>query len=197
MKNILIKSYDILKEEQRNADNKAYIFIGLLTAIIGVFGKVPVNGLSDNGMETLMQILLFLLIPLLSLVYSLIPRYNAKLFLGTKDKNIGQMNLYYWKTIFQIDNYDELICKVEEKYNCKLNEDEVDLVSQIYANVKIMSTKATLHIFAFFYLIHFIIFLIASYLYLAFGLSNYIWFAVIWFIIEFTYWLVPFLKNRN
>lgn len=197
MKDILNKSYDILKEEQRNADNKAYIFVGLLTAVIGFFGKVPINGLGDNGMETLMQMQLFLLIPLFLLIYSLIPRYNAKLFLGTKDKTIGSLNVYYWKTIVQLVDLDEFTSKLEEKYDCKLNEDEIDLVSQIFANVKIMSTKATLHILAFFCLIHFVILIFASYLFLAFGLSNYIWLAVIWFIIEFIYWLVPFLKNRK
>lgn len=197
MNDKLHKVYDILKEEQRNADNKAYIFIGLLTAIIGIFGKVPINGLSDNALETIMQMLLFLLIPLFLLVYSLVPRYNAKLYFYTKDKTIGPLNIYYWKTIIQFENQEEFILKLEEKYDCKLIEGEVDLASQIFANVKIMSTKASLHILAFFFLIHIVIFVFAAYLFLAFGLSNYIWFALIWFFIEFTYWFIPFLKNRK
>lgn len=197
MKEILLKAYDILKEEQRNADNKAYIFIGLLTAIIGIFGQVPLNGLGDNGIEVLMQMLLFLLVPLFLLLYSLIPRYNAKLYLGAKDKNIGPLNIYYWKTIIQLDDYHEFLKKIEDKYNCKMSEDENDLARQIYENVKIMSTKASLHILAFFFLIHIVIFVFAAYLFLTFGLSNYIWFAVIWIALEFIYWFVPFLKSKE
>lgn len=197
MKEILCKSYDILKEEQRNADNKAYIFIGLLTAVIGIFGEVPVNGLGDNGMETLMQMLLFLLVPLFLLIYSLIPRYNAKLFLGEKEKNPEPFNIYYWKTIVQLKDKSEFISKIEDKYKKELIEDEVDLVCQIYANVKIMSTKASLHILAFSILTHIVVFFLSSFLFLAFGLDKHIWFFVIWFLLEFLYWLVPFLKNRE
>lgn len=197
IKDVLNKSYDILKEEQRNADNKAYIFIGLLTAVIGIFGQVPINGLGENGIEMLMQMLLFLLIPLFLLLYSLIPRYNAKLYLAKKDKTIGPLNLYYWKTIIQMDSRKVFFGVVQEKYDCKMNEDEKDLASQIYENVKIMSTKASLHILAFFFLIHIVIFVFSSYLFLAFGFSNYILFGVIWLVMEFAYWLVPLLKNKK
>lgn len=197
MKVILEKSYDILKEEQRNADNKAYIFIGLLTAVIGIFGEVPVNGLGDNGMETLMQMLLLFLVPLLLLIYSLIPRYNAKLYLGEKEKKPESFNIYYWKTIVQLKNKSEFVSKIEEKYKIELCDDELDLVSQIYANVKIMSTKASLHMLAFSILTHIVVFLLSVFLFLAFGIEKHVWFLVIWATLEMMYWLIPYFKNRE
>lgn len=197
MKEILIKSYDIIKEEQRNADSKAYIFIGLLTAVIGIFGKVPVNGLDVNSTQTVMQMLLLLLLPLLLLIISLIPRYDAKLFISTKDKNLKPMNLYYWKTLTQFIMLSDLIKSIEEKYKVKLNTDEIDLTSQIHSNVKIMSTKAAFHELAFSILYHISMFVFSAILFLTTGLLSIVWFFVIFVLLELLYWIISNLNNKN
>ena len=150
-----------------------------------------------NITKTVMLMLLLLSLPLLLLIISLIPRYDAKLFISTKDKNLKPMNLYYWKTLTQFIMLSELIKSIEEKYKVKLNTDEIDLTSQIHSNVKIMSTKAAFHELAFSILYHISMFVFSAILFLTTGLLSIVWFFVIFVLLDLLYWIISNLNNKN
>ncbi len=197
MNEIFTKAYDLIKEEQRNADNKAYIFIGLLTAVVGLFSKIPTNGYSSTELSGLSTFMFILLFPLLILVLSLIPNYRVKLFLGKKVNDYKELNIFYWRNIIHSDSKEKLVAQIFGKYNLKVDNLNLDLIDQILINARIMSTKATLHEIAFKTLIHILFFLFASAVTVVFSNSNIIIFLVTIVTIEILYFCVPLIKNKN
>lgn len=192
----LEKAYDIIKEEQRNADNKAYLFIGLITVVVGLFGKIPTSGYSPTELSGMLAFMFILLFPLLLLVISLIPNYKVNMFLRKKSDNFTDLNIFYWRTVVQSGTIKEFLTKINEKYNQELKNVDIDLADQIYKNAKIMSTKATLHEIAFKILIHILIFLFASIVTVVFSNSSTVLFVILFVVIEVLYFLVPIIKNK-
>lgn len=194
---ILIKAYDIIKEEQRNADNKAYIFIGLITLVVSAFGKIPSTGYSPAELSGFLMFVFILLLPLILLVISLIPVYKVKIFLAKKSTDYEELNVFYWRTIIQNRTIKHFTQKYYEKYNIDLDSLNNDLIDQIYQNAKIMSTKASLHEFAFNILVHILIFLFSSIWTIALSSSNTLMFFIVFVVIELLYNFLPFFNNKK
>ena len=48
MREDLIKAYDIIVENQRNADNKAYIFIAVISAFLTFMNEIPLAAFTES-----------------------------------------------------------------------------------------------------------------------------------------------------
>lgn len=152
MNESLIKAYDIIKEEQRNADNKAYIFILLLSAILTFFNKINIGYVSQEEVEGLMVIYIITIFVLLLLIVSLIPIYKNTYSRFKKKKENIDFNIFYWRSISNLENEVELFNEYTEKYkdNKELTIEEKHLLNQIKVNAEILESKSYLHKRAFF-----------------------------------------------
>ncbi len=185
MNDILIKSYDIIKEEQRNSDAKANIFIVIISAFFAFISDIPATLYTQEQLNGMQYLFLFLLLPLLLLVWSLVPIYSNKF--NFRKKKSDELNIFYWKSIIQFVDCDVFIEKYSEKYNTKKSEkDEIDLLKQIYVNANILENKVYTHKIAFYILGHIVLItvlgLIAEYI------SGYnFWIFLIFIFFELVY----------
>lgn len=155
----LFKAYDIVKEEQRNADTKANIFIVLITAVITLFGKIPTAMINVEDVEGYQQLLFLMILPMLMLVLSLVPIYKIKNNVKRKPKKDNTLNLYYWQTIVNTGNFNDFIEEYKRvfKVNEPLSIEDEHILDQIYKNSDIMDRKASIHKLAFTIIIQFIL----------------------------------------
>jgi len=140
----LSKAHDIIKEEQRNSDNKAYIFVVLLGGILGYVAtmSIPANSIDIAGFSVF---IIFLAISIILLLYSLVPKYYVDETKDSIDYDIP-LNIYFWKSFVKynsVDSFTRTYMSVYKEY--KLDKYGLDLLEQIYKNAKIMHRKSLLH----------------------------------------------------
>lgn len=143
MIDILLKSHEMIQEQQRKADSKSYIFIILQGSVLSFIWSM-VKDYSDLVMILGALIIIFLILVSISLlVVSIVPIYSSKPKVLTSN-NDAKINVFYWKTMLY-SSVDVLVTKIKEKYGKSfLSEYELDLIKQVYANSQIMSRKARL-----------------------------------------------------
>jgi len=126
----LLKAYELIKEEQRNADNKANIFVVLLTAFLSFFDEIKINSYSLQQIEGMRFIYLSVTIPLLLLVVSLIPIYKHTYIRINKKNEDIEFNIFFWGSISNLDNSEELYKKYVDTYKLsnKLSNEEKHIV---------------------------------------------------------------------
>jgi len=158
------KIYDIIKEEQRNADTKANIFIVLLSAVVAFISNVPTDLVTTEDLSVLQYIFLFLVIPIILLVWSLIPIYTNK-YSFNKKKKYEDLNIYYWKTIEQYKDSKTFVENFCIKYDLKeVSVIENQLLEQIYVNANILENKVYLHKLSFYILGHILLFIFLGFI---------------------------------
>jgi hypothetical protein len=175
------KAYDIIIENQRNADTKANIFIVILTGFLAFIGEIPISVIDITAHEVFQQLYLIMIIPLLMFILSLIPIINHKFKVKLKTKEKITLNIFLWKSIVQFNDSDEFISEFMIRYQIEeCNQIEKDLLKQIYVNSMILEYKYSAQKFAFFIIIQFILFFLASAVsFLTFGNNPYIALAVL------------------
>jgi len=164
MNETLFKAYDIIKEEQRNADTKANLFIVLITAVITFFGKIPTAMISVDNVEGYQQLLFLMIVPMLMLVLSLVPIYRIKNTNKRKPKKDNTLNLFYWQTIINTGNFNDFLKEYQRVFeaNEQLSIEDEHILDQIYKNSDIMDRKASIHKLAFTVIIQFILLFLIS-----------------------------------
>lgn len=186
MREELIKAYDIVKEEQRNADNKANIFIVIISAFIGFVSNIPISLVNNETLEGMQIFFLFLLVPLVLFVWSLIPIYSDRFIFGKK-KSIEELNIFFWHTIYQCDSESIFIEKFMTTYDAKnISKSEADILKQIYTNSNILENKSFTHKIAFYILGHVLLIILLGFI--AEYLIGYnIWLLLIFIFLELIY----------
>ncbi len=185
MNESIVKAYDIIKEEQRNADTKANIFIVIISAVIAFISDIPVTLYTQQQLNGMQYFFLFLLLPLLMLVWSLVPIYSNRF--NFKKKKKEELNIFYWKSIIQFDNSNIFVEKYKEKYNRdKLAQEEIDILNQIYTNANILESKVYTHKTAFYILGHILIFLVLGVI-AKFIVGFNLWIVVLFVLLEMLY----------
>lgn len=195
MRDDLVKAYNIIKEEQRNADNKANLFIILITAVITFLGEVPATLFSEEQFGGIQYLFLMLLIPLMFFIISLIPIYNHKYFLRRKivKNQTIELNIFYWKSIYYLQD-DTLLCiEYKRKYNIKdLNNAEIDMLKQIRVNANIMERKSYTHKIAFYLLGQIIILTVLGALYTCILKESRILIFISFIVVQIGYYMYVF-----
>lgn len=186
MREELIKAYDIIKEEQRNADNKANIFIVIISATIGFISNIPSSIYSNEELQGMQIFFLFLLVPLVLFVWSLIPIYNSR-FIFKKKRDLEDLNIFFWHTIYQYDTDLTFIEKYKDLYGIKeISKLDNDILKQIFVNASILENKTFTHKMAFYILGHVILIIVLGFV--AEYLIGYnIWMVVIFLVFEIIY----------
>lgn len=158
MNEYLNKAYDIIVENQRNADTKANVFIVLLTGFLTFVGKFPLS-LLDNSSQTLFEKLyIAMLLPLVLLILSLIPIVNDAYKIKFRSWRNIPLNIYHWKSVAQYKCFDDFCSDYLTKYEVKKCEKtQIDLLKQIYVNAMILEYKFSTQKLAFFVIIQFIV----------------------------------------
>jgi len=150
----LYKSYDNIKEEQRNADNKANLFIVLITAFLSFYNKIDVGAYTPEQIKSLNFLYFIIILPLLLLVFSLIPIYKHTYKRFKKKTEKIEFNIFYWGSISNLKDDQELYNKYLDTYGEKnkteLTVEEKHLLSQIKVNAEILERKTHLHKRAFY-----------------------------------------------
>jgi hypothetical protein len=163
MNSTIEKAYDIIIENQRNADPKANIFIVLLTGFLAFIGKIPVSIIDTNTQEAYQQFYLIMVIPLILFVMSLIPIINHKFKFRLNTKEKLELNIFHWKSIVKYKNDDTFILDYINIYKLDdCSRAEIDLLKQIYVNSMILEYKFSIQNYAFFIIIQFIIVFLSS-----------------------------------
>lgn len=194
----LLKAFDIVKEEQRNADTKANLFIVLITAVITFFGKIPTTMINVDDIAGYQQLLFLMILPMLMLVLSLVPIYKIKSNNKRKPKKENTLNLFYWQTIINSGNFNEFLKEYKKAFKVTepLSVEDEHILDQIYKNSDIMDRKASIHKLAFTIIIQFILlFFISGITVLVFRSSQ----LVFWLLLaanEIVIY-VPFKRIRN
>ncbi len=194
----LVKAYDLIKEEQRNADTKANIFVVLLTAFLSFFGEINLSTYTPEQIEGIQFLYLVMILPLLLLVVSLMPIYKHTYNRFKKKKELMDFNIFYWRSVSNLDDSDELYNKYLDTYikNRELSIDEKHLLNQIKVNAEILERKTYLHKRAFFIIGQMILlFMISVLTYFMFA-DSLIAFGIIFAIFEIIY-LVGLFKKPN
>lgn len=140
----IMKSFDNIMLQQNKMDNKAFIFIGYLSVIVGILCKY-------NKVISLINVILCVSIFILFL--SLMP-IATKLgilltnFIFKRDEN-KQHNIFYYIDIYKLD-IDRFKKILKEEYKLGYyTEFELKLIDQIIINAKILRIKVLLHTFAY------------------------------------------------
>jgi hypothetical protein len=163
MREDLLKAYDIIIENQRNADNKAYIFIAVITAFLTFMNEIPLAVFPESQRVAMEYIFYITLIPLLAFIMSLIPKYSNEFDLKLKKKLKIKLNIFYWKSILNFENEFKFVEEYKDRYQVKeLSKTESDFLSQIYVNSKILEYKKQFHSLAFIVLTQFMILVLVS-----------------------------------
>lgn len=163
MKDTLYKSFEIIVENQRNADGKSNLFIVLITAFLTFMGEIPLGSISESEREGVSWFFMIMIIPLLIFIISLIPLYSDKYRFLNKNKQNETLNLFYWKTITYFKSSNDFEREIQNRYAVlELDTIEKDLIKQIYANAMILEYKKQLHKIAFSIIYQFVILIIVS-----------------------------------
>lgn len=163
MKEILYKSFEIIVENQRNADGKSNLFIVLITAFLTFMGEIPLGFISEEERSVILWFFMIMVIPLLIFIISLIPLYSDKYRFINRNKHNETLNLFYWKTITYFKNSDDFEKEIQNRYAIlELDTIEEDLIQQIYANAMILEYKKQLHKLAFSIIYQFVIIMIVA-----------------------------------
>lgn len=164
MNDILTKAYDTIKEEQRNADNKANLFIVLISAFLSFFNRINISTYSPDELEGIGFIYLTLVLALLLFVMSLIPIYKHTYKRFKKRKEEIEFNIFYWSSISNFLDDNELTEAYKARYNSDkaLSDCEKDLLSQIRVNAEIIERKTYFHKRAFIIIGQLILFFMVS-----------------------------------
>lgn len=149
----IMKSFDNIMYQQEKMDNKAFIFIGFFSVLLGVINK---NDIINSPINWILGCSIFLL------ALSLIP-ITSKFIVNIlnfiiKKKNHSKHNIFYYTDIYNLDleNF-KLILKQEYQLGY-FTSFELNLLEQILINAKILRTKVFWHTLAYqFILISFII----------------------------------------
>ncbi len=196
----LVKAYDIIKDEQRNADNKAYIFVLLIGGILGYVTTTPMpTEMIDIGGFTIFIILLA--IPELLLLYSLVPKYNVNENLDSKEYNLP-FNLFFWKSFVKYQHNRDFINDYMVIYkDYSINQYGLDMLEQVFKNAKIMHRKSILHKISLLF-ISFIVYLFAlSMLFMIYStISEFILGGLLlfgWFIIFALFFAGDIIKQND
>ena len=134
------KSFDNIMFQQTKMDNKAYIFIGFLGAILGVINK---NGVTENLINWICGLAMF------CLLLSLVPITN-KLIIGILEKIIKKQtlqnhNIFYYDDIYFL-NVDEFKDVLRQEYQLGYyTKFELKLIEQILINARILHVKVFCH----------------------------------------------------
>ena len=152
MKEEIVKAFDIIIEQQRNADSKSNLFIVLITAFLSFLSTIDISDkLSEY--ECSVILLWLLIIPLFLLIISLLPVYNSSFVFKKKRKKVKSVNIFYWENIVDIESNDEFIELFMKQYNeISLTEAERNLLVQIKTNSNILHRKAFYQKIAFYVL---------------------------------------------
>ena len=134
------KSFDNIMFQQTKMDNKAYIFIGFLGAILGIINK---NGVSENPINWICGLAMF------CLLLSLVPITN-KLIIGILEKIIKKQilqshNIFYYNDIYflNVEEFKNVLkCEYQLGYYTKF---ELKLIEQILINARILHVKVFCH----------------------------------------------------
>lgn len=162
MKEEIVKAYDIVIEQQRNADSKANLFIVLITAFLSFLSTTNIEYTEDNYRGTVI-LLWFLIVPLIMLILSLFPIYNSSFAFLTRYKNVTDVNIYYWESIAKIKKSKDFINLFKKQYKFEiLSEADEKLLLQLKANSNILHRKVILHKIAFYILGQILILFILS-----------------------------------
>jgi|GEM_PF-5675422 len=196
MRDEIVKAYDIIIENQRNADNKSYIFIIVLSAFLTFMSEITLSTFSDNERVVLQYIFYLNIIPLLFFIISLIPKYSNNYKTKMKDSKFNNFNLYFWRSILMCDSKQALIDKTIEQYKIKnLSCAERDLLRQIYVNALILENKISLQMFAFFFINQFIIIIFISIIGFTILNGNIFFTGLLFFIIEILFLIKTFITK--
>jgi hypothetical protein len=206
MREDLIKAYDIIVENQRNADSKAYIFIAVISAFLTFMNEIPLAAFTESQQAVLEYIFYLTLIPLIAFIFSLVPKYNNQFKLRIKKKNKNKLNIFYWRSMLNYIDDADFVQEYKMKYNVKdLSVADTDLLSQIHANSKILEYKKQLHNLAFIVLSQFMILILVSVCGVLVLSSNMTLTLILLLVIEIIYilrlfninFVTFFTKNKN
>lgn len=195
MKEEIVKAYDIVIEQLRNADSKANLFIVLITAFLSYLGTIQIVDDVSNYNGTLI-LLWFLIAPLILLIVSLLPIYQTNFISFKKRKKISNVNIFYWESISNVESDSDFIDLFINQYNIpKLSEAEKYLLIQLKINSNILSRKAFIHGIAFYILGQILIFFIISLVYYVNFLNQIILLIIFFVILEVLYYFFLFGKK--
>ena len=141
----ILKSYDIMMEQQNKMDNKAFIFVGFLSVILGVINKEQILNTPINWILCI-SILLFTcsMLPIANKLNTEILKIIMK-----KPKKDGSHNIFYYLDIFELD-IEAFKQMMQEKFHLDyITEFEMQLMEQILINAKILRNKINLHNWAY------------------------------------------------
>lgn len=157
------KAYEIIIENQRNADTKANIFIVLLSGFLAFIGNIPVTIIDNNSQNEYQQIFLIMALPLVFFIMSLIPIVNHKFKFKLKTREKLDLNIFHWKSIIQYKDDETFILDFLNSYKLgECSRAEIDLLKQVYVNSMILEYKFSIQKYAFFLIIQFIIIFLSS-----------------------------------
>lgn len=193
MNDVIVKAYDIVIEQQRNADAKANLFIVLITAFLSYLGSLETKFQTTN-FENIIFLLWLLIIPLVLLILSLLPVYRSSYKFYKKRKKPNNFNIFYWESIAEVESNERFIEIYKTQYNhTKLEESERNLLIQLRTNSNILCRKTFLHKIAFYILGQILIFFVLSLIYTF--IKHILILIIVLFIFEVLYYLFLFGKK--
>lgn len=139
----ILKSFDNILLQQDKMDNKAFIFIGFLSVILGIINKSQIINSPVNWILSLSIILLACsILPIASRLNTEI----LKLIIKKNSNNTSsKYNIFYYLDIFDID-IDLFTIILKEQYKMDyINPFEIKLMEQILINSKILKLKIFWH----------------------------------------------------
>jgi len=169
VKDELLKSYDIMMEQQNKADGKTQAFIAMLTGVVSFFWGVQQLSV-DVGINEGYQVAVYLLLlPSFFFVISLVPVYQDRFVnMFKKKKNTADiiLNIFYWTSISEFKNDDDFISCYQNLYHHEeLSHYEMSILKQIKVNANILYRKVTYHRIAFMVLMQDFLFAVSIVLY--------------------------------
>lgn len=136
----LLKAYDNIIEQQKKMDNKAYIFIGLLTFAFSFINK-DWNTINVNS-----WFLVIIVVPLLLSLLPIANEFQIKLLnILFHGKRTEKPNIFYYLDIYALEEnqFAELFKKEYEETNISKYDEKI--IEQILTNAKILKTKVMWH----------------------------------------------------
>lgn len=149
----LIKAFDIIIENQRNSDTKAYTFILIISAFLTFMNQIPLQGFDLKTQEHIQYTFLITLIPLLFFIFSLRPKFSSQYRLLRFKRKESPLNIFYWGSISVYENEEKFFNAFHFIYTpVSLDRYEEGLLKQIYVNANILESKKVFQSFAFFFI---------------------------------------------
>lgn len=149
----IMKSFDNIMFQQTKMDNKAYIFIGFFSVILGIINR---NGIINQPINFIFGITVFFLF--LSLLPITNKNFTKVLETIINKQSNNKHNIFYYNDLYclNLDKYKEILKREYQlAYYTKF---ELNLMEQTLINARILSIKVFLHNIA--YLVLFISILI-------------------------------------